>query len=188
MIGNCRIERFVLLFVVAVMFVAVPSQSFARQSLIRGTVVAGSNGENLQGVNITLRQGGEMKYGAVSGNDGVYAIASVQEGIYLLQATFVGFTTFTDTLRLGPSDRMIVNIVLEEDETELGEVVVEGDKGAGTARVLAGQTTITPADVELIPGPDISGATRPRAGWGRRRRCPPGCRKSPGSDPHADPL
>ena len=129
----------------------------ARQSLIRGTVVAASDGESLQGVNVALFQNGILHSGSVSGNDGVYAIPSVAQGEYELRATFVGFVTFRDSLRMGANDRIILNITLELDETELGEVVVEDDRGSGTARVLAGQTTITPADVELIPGPDISG-------------------------------
>jgi hypothetical protein len=145
-----------LIVLLHVMLICVGTAS-AQQSLIRGTVVDASSGESLQGVNVALFQNGALQVGGVSGDDGVYAISSVQAGSYELRATFVGFITYSESLVVGPNDRLIINIKLELNEEELGEVVVEDERGAGTARVLAGQTTITPADVELIPGPDISG-------------------------------
>ena len=42
-------------------------------------------------------------------------------------------------------------------ETELGEVVVEGAREtAGAANVTAGLQTVRPADISLVPAPDIS--------------------------------
>ena len=146
------------LYVLVVLSVCIPTaRSFAQQSSVRGTVVAANNGESLQGVNLALFQNDALVLGAVSGSDGVFAIASIPAGGYELRATFVGFSTFTDSLRFGPNDRLIINITLDIADTELGEVVVEDDRNEGIARVLAGQTTIKPADIELIPGPDISG-------------------------------
>jgi len=133
------------------------SASNAQQSIVRGTIVAESDGESLQGVNIALFQGSTLITGAVSGADGVYALPSLDAGIYELRATFIGFETFRDTLSMGADDRLIINIVMSEAETELEEVIVEGDRDAGMARVLAGQTTVRPADVEMIPSPDVSG-------------------------------
>jgi hypothetical protein len=150
-------QKWVWFLVWAGLTIVSSSPLYAQQSLIRGTVVALSDGESLQGVNVALFQGGELKFGAVSGGDGVYAIPSIQAGTYELRATFVGFQSYSDTLQIGPADRFIINITLEASQTELGELIVEGDEGSGMARVLAGQTTITPADIELIPGPDISG-------------------------------
>ncbi len=129
----------------------------AQQAILRGTVVAASDGEWLQGVNIALFQADTLVAGTASGSDGVYALPGISPGIYVLRATFVGYATERDTLTIGQGDRLIVNLVMQETETELDEVVVRGDSDTGAARILAGQTSIRPADVEMIPSPDVSG-------------------------------
>ena len=134
-----------------------PGYSMAQQSIVRGTVVAAHDGEPLQGVNLALYRDGALVIGTASGSDGIYALAQIASGRYDFRATFVGFRTWTDSLDIGEGDRRIINIVLEEGETELDEVVVESDSDVGMARVLAGQTTVRPADVERIPSPDVSG-------------------------------
>lgn len=154
---EASLKNWVFLAVWLGFLIVSPSPSNAQQSLIRGTVVALSDGESLQGVNVALYQQNALRLGSVSGVDGVYAIPSIPAGVYELRATFVGFETYTDTLRIGTADRIIINITLEASEIELGEVLVEGEDQGGAARVLAGQTTITPAEIEMIPGPDISG-------------------------------
>lgn len=131
--------------------------SMAQQSIVRGTVVAAHDGEPLQGVNLALYRDGQMVIGTASGSDGIYALAQIASGRYEFRATFIGFLTWSDSLDIGDGDRRIINIVLEEGETELDEVVVESDADVGMARVLAGQTTVRPADVERIPSPDVSG-------------------------------
>lgn len=129
----------------------------AQQSIVRGTVVAEEDGEPIQGVNVALYLGEELITGTASGSDGIYALAEISAGVYTMRATFIGFATWEQELDIGASDRRIINIVLAEGETELDEVVVEGDSDSGMARVLAGQTTVRPADVERIPSPDVSG-------------------------------
>ena len=129
----------------------------AQQSIVRGTVVAEDDGEPIQGVNIALYRADELVAGTASGTDGIYALADIPSGVFTLRATFVGFETWEEELDIGVADRRIINIVLAAGETELDEVVVEGDSDVGMARVLAGQTTVRPADVERIPSPDVSG-------------------------------
>lgn len=129
----------------------------AQQSIVRGTVVAEEDGEPIQGVNVALYLGEELITGTASGSDGIYALAEIPAGVYTMRATFIGFATWEQELDIGAADRRIINIVLAEGETELDEVVVEADSDSGMARVLAGQTTVRPADVERIPSPDVSG-------------------------------
>lgn len=129
----------------------------AQQSIVRGTVVAQEDGEPLQGVNVALYDGERLITGTASGSDGIYALAEIPSGVYTMRATFIGFVTWEQELDIGASDRRIINIILVEGETELDEVIVEGDSDTGMARVLAGQTTVRPADVERIPSPDVSG-------------------------------
>lgn len=147
--------RMVMLAVILMLVVAFPAQ--AQQSIVRGTVVAEDDGEPLQGVNITLYRGDVLVTGAASGSDGFYALASIEAGEYTIRATYVGFQAWEQDLDIGNGDRRIINIVLAAGDNELEEVIVEGDSDAGMARVLAGQTTLRPADLERIPSPDVSG-------------------------------
>lgn len=142
---------------VAFLLFAGQVESFAQQSIVRGTVVAADDGEPQQGVNLALYQRGALIMGTVSGADGIYALAQIPSGRYEFRASFIGFQTWSDSLEIGEGDRRIINIILEAGETSLDEVVVEGDADVGMARVLAGQTTVRPADVERIPSPDVSG-------------------------------
>ncbi len=148
-------HRWLWVTVMLIILTSIPA--LAQQSILRGTVVAEEDGEPMQGVNVTLNCGETLVTGVASGTDGIYALADIDAGAYTLRATFVGFQTWEQLLDIGDGDRRIINIVLVAGDNELDEVVVEGDSDAGMARVLAGQTTVRPADVERIPSPDVSG-------------------------------
>ena len=70
-------STYLLIGLLAVVGCLVPRYAEAQQSIIRGTVVASTDGESLQGVNIALYQENELVTGTVSGSDGVYALASI---------------------------------------------------------------------------------------------------------------
>ena len=146
-----------LVLMTGLLLAAFPAQAQAQDAIVRGTVVAADDGEPIQGVNLALYQADSLVAGTVSGSDGIYALARIDAGVYEMRATFIGFQTWRDSLDIGVGDRRIINIVIEEGETELGELVVTDDSDVGMARVLAGQTTVRPADVDRIPSPDVSG-------------------------------
>jgi hypothetical protein len=156
-LGTFGIWQHRWLWVTVMLIILTSIPALAQQSILRGTVVAEEDGEPMQGVNVTLNCGETLVTGVASGTDGIYALADIDAGAYTLRATFVGFQTWEQLLDIGDGDRRIINIVLVAGDNELDEVVVEGDSDAGMARVLAGQTTVRPADVERIPSPDVSG-------------------------------
>ncbi len=129
----------------------------AQTATVRGFVTDAANGEALLGVNVVLENAGGDLRGAATDADGIYSITRIPPGRYVLRASFIGFQTFTDTLRLAASERRTVNITLAADEEELGEVVVEAAPETGAARVTAGLQIVRPKDIELIPTPDVSG-------------------------------
>ncbi len=99
---------------------------------------------------------GDGIYGAVTNADGFYAITRVDPGRYQLRASYIGFETYIDTLSIEPGEQVTANLLLEDETEEIGEVVVEGEREAGAARLTAGQQTIRPEDIELVPTPDVS--------------------------------
>lgn len=129
----------------------------AQTATVRGFVTAAADGQPMPLVNVTLRNAAGSIYGAATDNDGFYAISRVPTGRYVLHATFLGFIPHTDTLDLVAGQLLTRSIFLREQATELGEVVVETEQETeGAANITAGLQTIRPADIELIPSPDIS--------------------------------
>ncbi len=132
-------------------------QARAQSATLRGFVTASSDGEALQGVNVTLDNMSGVLKGAASNGDGFFLISRVSPGRYQLRASFIGFATYVDTLDIEANDRLLVNIVLRDDALEMDAISVEAERESGAARVTAGQQTIQPRDIELIPSPDVSG-------------------------------
>lgn len=129
----------------------------AQSASLRGFVTAASDGEALQGVNVTLDNLSGQLNGVASNGDGFFLIARVSPGRYQLRASFIGFAPFVDTLDIETDDRLLVNIVLRDDAVELDGVSVEAERESGAARVTAGQQTVQPRDIALVPSPDVSG-------------------------------
>lgn len=131
--------------------------ALARQATVRGFVTDASDGQPLQGVNVVVEVEGSLLRGTATDKDGLYTLARIPAGRYVLKASFVGYTTATDTLTLATGDVRLLSLILNPDEEVLDEVVVETERTSGAARVIAGQQVIRPADIELVPTPDVSG-------------------------------
>ena len=127
----------------------------AQTASVRGFVTDASNGEALQGVNVVVET--PAPFGAATDSDGLYVVAGLTPGRYVLRASFIGFRTYVDTLQLAQRDVRTLNIALEPSEEELGEVVVEAEQEGQAANLTAGLQTIQPYDIEQVPGPDLSG-------------------------------
>ena len=129
----------------------------AQVATLRGFVTNQDNGQAVQDANVAVQgQDGFVK-GAATNRDGLYVIPNLTPGRYIVQASFVGFRTYTDSLDLARGEIRTLNIALVPGEEALDEVVVETERTSGAARVTAGQQTVRPRDIELIPAPDLSG-------------------------------
>lgn len=113
-----RILKSVLMTMVCFAFTAAPL--LAQTGTIQGTVTNASNGETLPGVNIYIT---ELERGSATDSDGTYQIEDVEYGTYTLRASYVGFTTHTQTITVDQPNN-VVNIELVSDTQQLGDVVV----------------------------------------------------------------
>ena len=129
----------------------------AQSASVRGFVTTDPGGESLQGVNVSVDNLSGALKGGVSNEDGFFLIGRISPGRYALQASFIGFATYVDTLDIESDARLLVNIVLREDALAMEGISVEAQRDDGAARVTAGQQTVRPEDIELIPSPDVSG-------------------------------
>ncbi|MEH0153342.1 TonB-dependent receptor [Limibacter armeniacum] len=97
------------------------------QDLVKTRVhgsVQTSNGEKLIGVTVVLK--GTTK-GTTTNMDGDFDIKNIPLGDYVLQASFIGFNTKEVTLKLDTKKAQKLNIVLDENITEMDVVEVKGE-------------------------------------------------------------
>lgn len=141
----------------ATLFLLSPSLSptLAQESedaVVQGFVRAASDGQALQGANVVVRDTtGAIQDAAAADANGFYQIAQLDPGQYHFRATFVGYQSYQDTIRLAPGERRTITLALESSPRQLGEVVVEGEKPVEEAE--AGLRKIRSADIETIPTP-----------------------------------
>lgn len=135
-----------------------PSRAYIQLQNARlgGFVTDARDGSPLELVNVVLRNDAGDVFGAATDRDGAYLISRIPPAVYRLTASFIGYVTYVDTLDLRHGENRTLNIQLQPDESQLDEVVVESERTSGAARVTAGQQTIRPADIELVPTPGLS--------------------------------
>jgi carboxypeptidase family protein/TonB-dependent receptor-like protein len=147
----------VRVYVAVLLAVFAVAPAVAQNATIRGFVTASSDGQPLPGVNVVLLlSDGSLVGGTATDADGFYAISRVTPGAYTLRAAFIGFASLVEEVVLAEGI-VTKNFALDESVTELDGVVVETEREtAGAANITAGLQTVRPADIDLIPAPDIS--------------------------------
>ena len=129
----------------------------AQTATVRGFVTDASNGEALQSVNVVVEDDAGVPYGAATNNDGLYVVAGLTPGRYLLRVSFIGFHTYRDTLQLAPREVRALDVALVVSEEKLDEIFVEAEEEGQAANLTGGLQTIQPFDIEQVPSPDLSG-------------------------------
>ena len=134
----------------------------AQTATLRGFVTDASDGQPLVGATVVVAEVdaagariGEPR-GSAADTDGLYVVSRLAPGRYAVQASFVGFATSRDTLTLEGGVRPY-DLALVPGAEELETAVVRAERSSGAARVTAGVQSINPADIDLIPTPDVSG-------------------------------
>ncbi len=136
------------------------AETLAQNAVLRGYVTDDDDGQPLQGVNVVLTNDDDALLGNASNRDGLFAISGIPPGLYYLRATYIGYQTRFDTLTLATDEIVPYNFALSTggEGVELDELMVETERaGAGAAGIIAGLQSVRPADIQLIPAPDLSG-------------------------------
>ena len=109
------------LFVILFLFVVFDHHAKTQQDEwgIEGTVTD-NKGVALPGVSIHL---GGTEYGSLTNADGYFRITGVGAGTYTLRASFVGFETYSQPVKVKDGMRAII-IQLKEHLHDLPEVVI----------------------------------------------------------------
>ena len=106
---------FILLFTLSL-------TGFAETVTLSGYLKDKANGEALIGATVFIP---ELKTGVITNPYGFYSV-SVPQGTYAVQFSFIGYQTQSPKIILNASQQL--NVMLEEDQKQIDEVVVTGEK------------------------------------------------------------
>ncbi|NNE34918.1 MAG: TonB-dependent receptor [Rhodothermales bacterium] len=140
-----------------VAILSIVSGSADGQSTIRGFVSNAANGEPIEDANVIAQNDDGVVGVGVTNNDGVFVIPRLSAGTYIVVFSHIGFVTRQDTVDLGPAELISLEVELDASNVELRELIVNDNRVGGAAEIRGGLQTIKPADIDLLPSPDVSG-------------------------------
>ncbi len=138
------------------MLVLIGSRAEAQRAAVTGRVVGAEGGEAVPGAAVVLSMEGRPRVGRATDRDGRFAFGGLLPGRFALAATALGYEPFADTLELAFGDRRTLEIALVPTEAALDAVTVETSAGVSSSSP-AGLVQLRPADLALLPAPDLSG-------------------------------
>src|SRR5688572_10671232 len=112
--------------VLSVLFLIIGRVAFAQNGTIGGVVKDAKNSETIIGANVYI-QGTQV--GAATDIEGKFTIANVKPGTYKLVVSFVTYKTHVISDVIVESGKITdIQVAMQEDATELKEVVVTATK------------------------------------------------------------
>lgn len=120
------------------------TEAYSQSSVVRGKILEYGKQEAIPYANILLLsvQDSAQVYGTISEIDGEFEIANVREGTYLFKIQYLGYKDFFRTLEIN-SNLDLGSLSIQEEATDLGEVVVSAQRSSGTQK---SDTTMYNAD------------------------------------------
>ncbi|HPV17207.1 MAG TPA: SusC/RagA family TonB-linked outer membrane protein, partial [Bacteroidales bacterium] len=131
-----------------------PAHSLAadnlQQATVTGTVTDAATGEAMAGVNIQVKG---TTQGAITDIAGKYTIANV-DGNATLVFSFIGYVTKEEAI----AGRSVIDMALNQEITDLDEVVVVGYTTQKRANVVGSVTSLSGEGLTQIPAANINNA------------------------------
>lgn len=120
----------------------------AQAATISGFVTDRSSGEFLLSANVFLSG---TSLGALSNDNGYYAIAGIPAGTYVLVVSYVGYETYRDTLSLGAEAYLRRDVELVPTLLIGEAAVVEADRNRDERRAQPGFVALQAAALKELP-------------------------------------
>ncbi|OZI05966.1 TonB-dependent siderophore receptor [Siphonobacter sp. BAB-5385] len=137
-------KTYILLFLC--LFLSVTSHGQSDQGNLKGRIVTFQH-EAVAGASVTLQNTG---FGTLTDAEGLFNLSSIPAGTYVLVVSNVGYTAYTQHIRIVAGKNPFLNLQLSESRQELKEVVISTSRNA--YQVLK-STTATRMDVPLLETP-----------------------------------
>lgn len=148
------VKKLILLYIFMLIVVGLRvNVSLAQNATLQGLISDSSTGQALKGANIVLQspQDESIVIGTAADSEGFYRLSSIEPGVWYLRISFIGYTTFDDTLTFHEGESKSVNVALRESDAVLDELVVA--RSITAARRVEGAQRITPVEIRRVPGP-----------------------------------
>lgn len=103
--------------------------SQVQNTTVSGKIIDANLKEPLAYVNVVLKNSNttnEFVAGVITNDEGVFTLENVSSGNYLIEVSFIGFKTYSNTIYVGANSKYLDlgTIALEEDVSQLDEVVI----------------------------------------------------------------
>lgn len=158
--------KFLTVAVAAIALIGIPSQVFAGleaygtaavdtssesgRGVVKGVVRDASDGTPLEFASIFVEG---TNFGASAGEGGLFELRNVPPGRYNLRFSFVGYIPRTVyEVQISRNRDIRINVELEPDATELGEITIRPSPFNRTAESPVSKRTISRSEIERAPG------------------------------------
>ena len=153
-------SSFVLILAGLLLVALLPRHAGAQTGSIGGFVTDRSDGRAMEGATVALYRASvaerDRLYGAATNAEGFYLISRLPFDRYLLEISFVGYSTYRDTIVIDTGQNRPISVQLAPDPGVIDEILVEAERVSGLANLRAGTKRIVPEELVRIPSPDLS--------------------------------
>ncbi len=118
-----------------------------------GRILDAESRIGLPGATVAIIRNGEIVFGSITNASGRYSFEHIEKGTYVVQTSFLGYESRSDTLQLPQQEPY--DVLLQPTRTFLEEVLVETQR-QDLNKFVAGLETVRPEDLTRVPMPDVS--------------------------------
>ena len=140
-------KKILLLLLVGCALVASPSLA-QNTSSISGFVRDSESSETLILANIRIQ---DTSMGAASNTSGYYALTGLSAGSYVLLVSYIGYISKEIEVTLGPDQQIRLDIELDPQGFEVGEVVITAEEDTEEEQRQLGAVKMTTATIRKLP-------------------------------------
>ncbi len=133
---------------------------FAQQgATITGKVISKSNGEALPGCNLVLSNlSGDVVAGTSTKEEGLYTFKNLAPGVYILEASFVGYGNAVEQFNLSAGEQKEINFELTEVSFNTEAIVVTAGRRAEKISEASANIQVVPTEeIEMSQEPTVFG-------------------------------
>ena len=132
-----------------------PTITLAQNRIISGQVTDAADGGALPGVNVLVKG---TSTGTITDIDGNYQL-EVAEGVDVLTFSSIGYATQEITI----GNQQTINLALEDDVTQLSEVVVTGYTSQARRDITSAVSVVEPEELLSVPATNLAQQLQGRA-------------------------
>ncbi len=120
MLLHSSILRFIL-----ILFISIPSVIWAQNTVIRGTVVDSKTGQPVLFANVHIHG---TSLGAITDENGFFAITKLKAGTYKLVVTFVGYDSTSQSVQIKENEIVFRKIMLSQASIQLEGATINAER------------------------------------------------------------